>query len=73
MCAGKSTPANEELLGIQEDAALKQVPTAQGLASKLGAGLMLISPFFFWGTSMLAMKGFFGKPTAIFGLHSAGL
>lgn len=54
--SGQPTSANDELLDNQEDAALSQISASPGLLTKLGAGLLLISPFFFWGTSMVAMK-----------------
>ncbi|KAL3145839.1 hypothetical protein ABBQ38_015211 [Trebouxia sp. C0009 RCD-2024] len=42
--------------GSESQEASNNSQTTPNLASQLGSGLLLISPFFFWGTSMVAMK-----------------
>lgn len=67
ICKGRSGTNDDKLLSGQPDAgdkvssreesdAVQQTNPLPTLASQLASGLLLISPFFFWGTSMVAMK-----------------
>lgn len=55
MGAGETPPADSDSQEQPVIANLAQSP-APKLASQLTSTLLLISPFFFWGTSMVAMK-----------------
>ncbi|DBA75591.1 TPA: hypothetical protein ACH3X2_009145 [Trebouxia sp. C0005] len=66
-CKGRSGTDSDKVLSGQpatgdkvsspeEGDAIEQTAPLPTLASQLGSGLLLISPFFFWGTSMVAMK-----------------
>ena len=53
--AGQPTTGDKSSSPEEADAAEQAIPPPT-LASQLGSGLLLISPFFFWATSMVAMK-----------------
>ncbi|DBB03744.1 TPA: hypothetical protein ACH3X3_011052 [Trebouxia sp. C0006] len=48
--------AGDKVSSREESDAVEQTTSLPTLASQLASGLLLISPFFFWGTSMVAMK-----------------
>jgi len=48
--------AGDKVSSPEESDAVAQTTSMPTLASQLASGLLLISPFFFWGTSMVAMK-----------------
>lgn len=48
--------AGDKVSSREESDAVQQTNPLPTLASQLASGLLLISPFFFWGTSMVAMK-----------------
>ena len=55
VCSVPDTPERDETATTGDDIPSTSMATLPLIAS-IGTALVLVSPFFFWGTSMVAMK-----------------